>query len=140
MWLDLDDLERTFSALDELRRRMDRAFSEVGARDGGGLRFELDDQGDQLVLRCEVPGASRDAFDVQLLGQVLRVAGERAVRVPEGASTHRQERAGFRFARSFTLPVKVDPERVGAAYQDGILTVTLEKAKEALPRRITVKA
>jgi len=38
-----------------------------------------------------------------------------------------------------TLPVDIDPEKVQASLKDGILTVTLPKAEEAKPRRITVK-
>lgn len=153
MWLDFSDLDRTFLALDDLKRRMDRAFSELetgsafrewrsSTRASGdpGYRFRLEDAGDKLVLWAEVPGASKDAFDVQLVGQVLTIAGQRTVRPPEGASTHRSERPSFRFSRSFALPTKVDPERVAATFKDGVLTVSLEKAKEALPRQITVKS
>ena len=46
----------------------------------------------------------------------------------------------MRFARSFTLPCRVDPERTVAVVQNGVLTVTLPKAAEAQPRQITVKA
>lgn len=153
MWLDFSDLDRTFFALDDLKRRVDRAFSDLEG-DGAyrtwrtstrapgdlGYRFRLEDDGAQYVLWAEVPGAAKDAFDLQLTGQVLTVSGARQATVPPGASTHRQERPSFRFTRSFTLPSKVDAEKVAAHYQDGVLKVTLEKAKEAQPRRITVKA
>jgi HSP20 family protein len=78
--------------------------------------------------------------EITLTQDVLRLSGQRKVDAPEGYSVHRQERAPFRFSRSYALPAKVDPERVGAALRDGVLVITLEKAVEVKPRRIQVKA
>ena len=58
----------------------------------------------------------------------------------EGKVNHRRERGSVRFSRSFSLPCPVDPEKASATVKDGILTVRLEKAPEARPRQITVKA
>ena len=51
---------------------------------------------------------------------------------------HRMERSYGAFARSFTLPETVDPEKVRADYADGVLTVTLAKKELAKPRTIKV--
>ena len=82
-----------------------------------------------------------DDLEIKIEGDTLMLKGERK---PQGAgeeiSYHRRERAAGTFQRSLTLPVKVDAENVSATYKDGILTVTLQKEKVALPRQITVKA
>jgi HSP20 family protein len=61
---------------------------------------------------------------------------------PETASDadtpHLQERYHGEFARAVRLPVPVDPEKVEARFENGILQVTLQKAEEALPRKIKV--
>jgi len=59
---------------------------------------------------------------------------------PEGYRPHRQERAGFQATRSYALPCRVDPEKVRATLKDGILTVHLGKAAEAVPRRVSITA
>ena len=46
----------------------------------------------------------------------------------------------MKFNRSFTLPCRVDPEKSTAVVKNGVLSVTLEKAVEAKPRQIAVKA
>jgi HSP20 family protein len=68
------------------------------------------------------------------------VSGERRVQTPEGYSAHRQERAAINFSRSFALPCRVNADRTSASVKNGILTVTLEKAADAMPRQIAIKA
>jgi len=143
------DLDRAFSAMDELQRRMTRLFDEYdGGRWPGFARLttatwpvvNLYDAGEDLVIKAQVPGLSEK--DIQITGnqEVLTLSGERKVDVPEGYSVHRQERGSVKFSRSFTFPCKVDLEKTSATVKDGLLTITLAKAAEAKPRQITVKA
>lgn len=147
------DFDRTFAALDDFRRRMDRLFYDYGNFREGDLEgrktptwqgswpmLTLRDEGDHLYLYAEVPGLPADALELSLNNNVLTLAGERKVAPPEGYSAHRRERAAFRFNRSVSLPCAVDPEKVAAKLTNGILTVTLDKAAEAKPRQITVKS
>jgi HSP20 family protein len=154
------DLERTFSAMDEARRRMDRLFDEYHD-DGGWLRGALvDDTGSPfgfrtraawpsvnlfdkqtaLVLTAEVPGLSEKDVHIAINQDVLSLSGERKQDAPANYAVHRQERLPVKFSRSFKLPCKVDLENVTASIKDGILTITLPKVPEAQPRQITVSA
>jgi HSP20 family protein len=149
MWLTgWNELDRELATLDDLRRRMDRLFQdfEGGRAAGGGFathawpRTNLYDDGSELVLMAEVPGMSQKDIQITATGDVLTIAGERPSVAPEGYSVHRSERGQLKFARSFTLPCRVDLEKTSAAVKNGILTVKLAKAPEAQPRQITVKA
>jgi HSP20 family protein len=138
-----NDLERTFAAMEELRRSVERAYrGEEAAFEqvGGWPRVSLWDEGRALVLRADVPGLTEKDVDLQLTQEVLTVSGERKSDAPEGYSVHRQERAPARFSRSFTLPTKVEGERISATLKDGVLTVTMPKTPESQPRQIAVKA
>lgn len=139
-----NDFERTFTAMDELRRNFERAYREDEAfpfeRSGGWPRLSLWDEGSQLVLKADVPGLTEKDVQLQLTQDVLTVSGERRSDAPEGHSVHRQERLPARFSRSFTLPVKVDGAAIAASLKDGVLTVTMPKAPESQPRQISVKA
>ena len=53
---------------------------------------------------------------------------------------HLRERAAVAFTRKLPLPARVDADAVTRRSKDGVLTVTLPKASEALPRQIAVKA
>ncbi|HXU80657.1 MAG TPA: Hsp20/alpha crystallin family protein [Polyangia bacterium] len=139
-----NDFERTFAAMDELRRTVEQAWREDEAfpfqTAGAWPRVSLWDEGSNLVLKADLPGLTEKDLQLQLTQDVLTVTGSRRSDAPEGYSVHRQERLPARFSRSFTLPVKVDGAAISASLKDGVLTVTMPKAPESQPRQITVKA
>jgi HSP20 family protein len=92
------------------------------------------------VLEADLPGLGEKDVQLTIHQDVLTLSGERKQDVPQGWFVHRQERAPLKFSQSFTLPVKVDPEKSSATMKNGVLTITLAKAAEAQPRAITVKA
>ena len=93
----------------------------------------------ELVLKAELPDMTRDDIDVTVDKGTLTVKGEKkfAADVKED-QYHRVERRYGAFTRSFVLPQSVDATRVAAEYKNGVLTVTLPKAAEAVAKRITV--
>ena len=138
-FVNFSDLDRTFAALDVMRRQLDRS-ERMFERDRTEPRFDVRDNGDAFVLRAELPGIPAMNLELTLVGQVLKLRAARSVDVPEGFVAHRRERAAFDLTRSVSLPTRVDAERVTAEAKDGIVTVTLPKAADAKPRNITVQA
>lgn len=146
-WSEFDDM---FSMLNDFRRRMDRAFddafgADLDMRGGSSARAtwplaNLVDTGPQLVLTAELPGLSERDVKLTLNQDVLTIAGERRNDAPEGYSVHRRERADVKFTRSFALPCRVNAERTVASVKNGILTVSLDKAADAMPRKIAVSS
>jgi HSP20 family protein len=140
MFIRWSSYDPSWAALESFRRRMDQVFEELnrGATspsfyESRWPQVELRDLGDKLQLVAEVPGMSDKDIQVTLTQDVLSIAGERY-------TVHRKERGSMRFARSFTLPTHVDPEKVAATAKHGVLTIDLYKAPEAQPRQIAVKA
>jgi len=103
-------------------------------------RIGLFDTAEQLVLRAEVPGVIEEDLDITIDQETLTLKGTRKIAIPEGYTVHRQERAETTFARSFSLPCKVDGDKTEAVLKDGLLTVTLPKAPEVHARQIAVKS
>jgi HSP20 family protein len=141
------DLNRAVRLMDQLRRRMDRVFDDFDDGRGAGYepggdapRTNLYDAGSSLVLTAELPGLTASDLSVTLNQDVLTLSGERKSDAPEGYASYRQERAPYKFSRSYALPAKVDPEKVSAKLVSGVLTLVLEKAPEVKPRQITVRA
>jgi HSP20 family protein len=93
-----------------------------------------------FVYRVEVPGLGEGDVVVHVEDDTLLVRGERKTEAPAGYEAHLRERSPVAFARKLPLPGRVDSQAVTATMKDGILTVTLPKAKDALPRQIAVKA
>jgi HSP20 family protein len=141
----LSDLERTFAAMDELRRRVGRTVDGNGFRvdafatDAAWPRTSVYENETGLTLVADVPGLRESDLELSLDKDVLTLGGERKLAVPEKHTVHRQERRGSRFQRQFTLPYKVNADAMSAELKDGVLTVKLPKAPEAQPRKIAVK-
>ncbi len=137
----------TMASFASFRRRMDQLFEDFGRHETSPSFYEsrwpyinLDDAGDKLLLTAEIPGMNEDQVNLTLNQDVLSISGERVVDGPKGYTAHRKERGNVRFSRSFSLPCKVDPEKVAARLTNGVLTVEIAKAPEAQPRQITVQA
>ncbi|SKA96833.1 HSP20 family protein [Paucidesulfovibrio gracilis DSM 16080] len=99
------------------------------------LNISEDEQA--LHVRCQVPGMSMDDLELTLTDKSLVIKGER--RAEEG-KFYRQERPVGTFQRVVRLNVPVDREKIKATLRDGVLTVTLPRAEEARPRRISIEA
>ena len=145
------DYDGTFAMFDQLQRQMNRLFGDYGQERYSDVqaygassyewpRLTVNDAGNELVLRAEVPGLAHADIQLTIDGDVLTLSAERKVTPPEGYKVHRQERATLRFAKSFSLPVEIDAEKADAKLVDGVLTVTLPKAPKAQPRQIAVRA
>ena len=148
-WSNLSDFglgfDQSLAAFEQLRREMERVFGEYergGAHRGvtAWPRVQLHDTGTALVVSAELPGVKDNDLELTVNEDTLTLKGERKDTAPEGYSVHRKERGALRFSRSFQLPVKIDSSKAEAKLVNGILTLTLPKAAEAQPKRITVKA
>ena len=93
----------------------------------------------EVVVRAELPGMTREDIQLTVERNVLTISGERRY-TPEirRDQFHRLERLSGPFSRSFTLPPTLDSAKIAAAYEDGVLTVTLPQREEAKPRQISV--
>ena len=97
--------------------------------------YETDES---LTVVMELPGIERKNVDVNLEKGVLRIEGRIDSSKYEGLEPLYTEYNVGHFSRSFTLSDTIDQQKIDAQLKDGVLTLTLKKAKEALPRKITI--
>ena len=132
-----------FNRLSSLRDLLDSAFqlaSSAPESTSGWLpALDVFEDDDKVTVQVELAGMRKEDFDISLQDDMLTISGERKSESEkrEGES-FRSERFFGRFSRSITLPSPVKAEEVKAAYEDGVLTVTLPKAEEAKPKKIQV--
>jgi HSP20 family protein len=93
---------------------------------------------DGLTVVMEVPGVDREAIDINLENDVLKVEAKIDPAKYDGMEPLYTEYNVGHFTRSFTLSNKIDRQQIGASLEDGVLNLTLKKMKEAMPRRIAV--
>jgi HSP20 family protein len=130
---------------EELDRLMTGAFNTPGvataARMVTGRSFpaiNVWEEGDNFFVEAEVPGLRSENLEITVVGDELTLKGERAADERAESTYHRRERGAGSFSRSVKLPSEVNPERVEAALNDGVLLLTLPKAEAAKPRKIKV--
>lgn len=141
--------------LEDMRRDMDRLFEEFFvpgqrgrrgwpvAQGGGGVivpAIEMYDRGDEIVVRAEVPGITREDIDLTITEDTLTLKGEvrKEEEVKEEGYYTREIHYGS-FARTISLPVAIHSEKVKASFKDGVLEILLPKKEEARHKEIKIE-
>ena len=128
--------------VDRLNGMFDRVWG--GERPNAGWMPPVDiyeDEHHNVVMRAELPGMKREDIHVTVENDMLTLHGERKVADEiQHDRYHRLERQAGEFRRSFTLPSLLDTARIGARYEDGVLTITIPPREEARPKQIPVQA
>jgi HSP20 family protein len=100
---------------------------------------DIQETEDSYRLVAELPGLTKEDIQITLENNVLRLSGERKFEKDvKKESYQRIERAYGTFTRAFTLPSQVNAEKVEAAFDSGVLTITVPKAEQAKPRKINI--
>jgi HSP20 family protein len=105
------------------------------------INFIIREQDEKYLVEAALPGVDGEKLDINVVDRQLVIKGEFAsVELPENVRVHRQERRSGSFEQSLMLSGKLDTDNIAAEYKDGVLSISIPKAKEALPRRIEIKA
>jgi len=99
-------------------------------------RFPVDlyEDKDNTYVRAELPGLTRDDISVEVVNGYLTINGNRKVTDDDGKVTET-----FSLNRSIALSESVQADKVTAAYENGVLSVTLPKREEAKPKKVTIE-
>jgi HSP20 family protein len=126
----------------EVAPREKRELKEAEERTEAGKFFspytDIHETERAVIVTMEMPGVGKDAIEIQLEKGVLTVKGMiDSTRYESVRPLYTEYNVG-NFVRTFTVSPKVDAANISATVADGVLTIELPKAKEALPRRIAV--
>ena len=130
-----------FREIETLRRQLDQVFDEITNSQSDtsatwGPAIEMQDGGDNLILKVQLPGIEGKDLDVQVTRDAVAIAGDRP-QPQEATYLHSEFRYG-KFQRIVNLPVAVQNDQVSANFTNGILTLTLPKVTEARNRVVKV--
>jgi HSP20 family protein len=136
------ETEGTMAAAQELAVRDKKELVTKEEKTAPGRYYipyaDIYETDDALTVVMEMPGVEKNAVNVALENDVLRVDGQVDFSKYEGMEPVYTEYNVGHYTRSFTLSDKIDQEKISAQLDDGVLTLTLPKAKEAQPRRISI--
>lgn len=137
--------------LDFFRRQMDRLFNEMtGDRFAGSSSehraitpqigqpaIELNDAGNDVVLKAQVPGINQDDLDVTVNRDSVTISGEFRHAGDEKDSYGSEFQYG-QFSRTIGLPVAIQQDQVEADYTNGILTLCLPKVEQVANQKVKI--
>jgi HSP20 family protein len=129
-----------FLELRRMQSEMNRMFSGYAPafREFPPINVWLGDN--SVVVTSELPGVTRDDVTLNLQEDVLTLEGTRRPSEEQGANWQRRERAYGSFSRAVQLPFRVDPNKVQARFNNGILEIELERLEADRPKKIEIRA
>ncbi|MBN1568453.1 MAG: Hsp20/alpha crystallin family protein [Acidobacteria bacterium] len=146
-----------FDEMARMRREIDRIlgedrfsswtfpFSRISFLPGRASQayplINISEDSNNIYVDALAPGLDPDALNVSVSGDQLVISGEKKP-LPKNLKSeniHRSERSTGQFARSLSLSVGVESNKVEANYANGVLKIVLPKMEEAKPKQIQVK-
>ena len=128
--------------LDNMFQGFFRPVNSLRSLDSGDLIPPLDisENETSYTIRADIPGVKKEDIEVTLHDGLLSITAstEEKSEKKEGERVIRRERKIGRYARSLRIGDMADEADVSAGYKDGVLTVTVPKAKEVKPKKISV--
>jgi HSP20 family protein len=97
----------------------------------------LVEDGEGYTLQVEMPGVNKEGLEISVENNEMTIIGRRSLPTVEGTLVHRESRP-HNFRRSFELDPSIDPGKISAKIEQGVVTLTLPKAEEVKPRKIAV--
>lgn len=105
--------------------------------------MDIAERAEHYTIQVDLPGVSPADVEVAFEQNVLSLRGSKRTALDEKTEDayrlHARERVSGSFERALRLPETVDADRIEASFADGVLTITVPKAKAAHPRRIAVR-
>jgi len=142
-----------FSELMSLRQAMDRLFEDSFVRPYRGLTalgevaapaldiYDIYQTPSEVVVKASLPGLKPEDVSIDITGDSLTIKGEsKAEQEIKKEDYLYQERRYGAFSRSVALPSGLKTDKSEATLEDGILTITIPKAEEIKPKKISVKS
>jgi HSP20 family protein len=99
---------------------------------------DIEETGDEYIVEVDLPNVHKEDINLELRDNLLVISGEIKERDREGVVRRQSRRVGP-FEHAVALPAEVNPEKVEASLDDGVLTVRLGKASGDRSRRIEIK-
>jgi HSP20 family protein len=126
-----------FDPFREIDRLADQALA-AGARNARTLPMEAFRRGDQFVVAFDVPGIQGSDIDVTVERNVIEITARRSPLRQEGDELIIDERPQGEFRRQLFLGDNLDPNKLSAACDLGVLTLTIPVSEESKPRKVEI--
>ncbi len=95
-------------------------------------RVDMFEDGDDLVIKAEIPGMKKEDLDVSISEDLLTITGEKkSEEKTEEKDFYYEERSFGAFIRKLRLPIETETTKASATFQDGVLEIRIPKSPVA---------
>ncbi len=122
------------------RRDEGAAPAETGQKLVLRPAVDIFENGDAISLLADLPGVTQDTLSIEIDDKTLTIQGDIAIDMPQDMKSLHADVRSRCYQRAFTLSSELDTTRIEASLKDGLLTLTLPKREEVLPRKIEIAA
>jgi HSP20 family protein len=120
----------------EMNQMFNHSFQGFPSLSGNGImpgngKVSMEEQGNNYVVKADIPGARESDIQVNLDGRLLSISARNQSSQEQEADNGkviREESYASRFQRAFTLPTAVNATGMHSKFHDGVLTATIPKA------------
>ena len=131
------DLFSSLQDMQRLQQQLSRLMSVETTEEFPSINVWTSEKG--AIARTEIPGIDPSDIEISFVNDTLTIKGSRNPEILQDNQTcHRQERGHGQFTRSLQLPFRVETDEVQARFSNGVLEITLPRAKADQPRKIGV--
>ncbi|MEN8169669.1 MAG: Hsp20/alpha crystallin family protein [Pseudomonadota bacterium] len=103
-------------------------------------KVDIIDRDTEIVVKAELPGVEKDDIDVSMTDNSVTIKGSTShEEKEEKGNYYRSEITRGSFSRTVALPSDVDADKARAAFNDGILELTIPKVEKSHRKNITVE-
>ena len=140
MAINVDPFSTIMSLKDAVNQLLEDSFvaSFNAARPTSMFPVDVYETADAFVVKAFMPGLTPDHVNIDIERNTVTIHGEPQLNEVKGFRTIWSETKFGPFTRSFTVPMPVETDKVQAALENGVLTLTLPKAGLGKPRKIQV--
>ncbi|MDG4824974.1 Hsp20/alpha crystallin family protein [Asanoa sp. WMMD1127] len=131
------DPYRDANRFDQLVRTLFADAPGLTAQSALAIPVDIEETDDAYVVDVDLPNVNPDDVTIEMRGEELRISGRFEQRERSGVM-RRQNRQQGEFEYVVDLPSDLDPDRVDATYDRGVLRISVPKAQDAQPRRIEI--
>jgi HSP20 family protein len=136
------------SDLVSLRDAMDRLFEDsfvtprtwLAPQGMGEPSLDVYETQNEVVVKAALPGIKPEDVDITLTGEMLTITGETKEETEQKDKNYfRRERRYGSFSRSVALPEGLEGDKAEAKFENGVLTLSIQKSEQVKPKKIQVK-
>lgn len=132
---------------DRMNRLFDESFHQGKGREDSLTRglwipaVDIYETKENVVVTAELAGVGREDVAIEVKDGILTIRGQRKYQKEvDKEYFHLMEREFGSFKRSFSLPSKIEQDKVSASFRNGVLEIILPKQEEVNAKQISVKA